>query len=147
MTNETRTNGARTNETRLTAHCRLEQLAAIATAARQMAEPAVGPEAAALVDLAITEICSNVVRHGHPREPDHTYDVVVKTLADAVEIEVRDVGPAFAMHTPAMPSVDVDLMNLPEGGFGIALVAEMMDEFAQWRDGDVNITRMLKRRS
>jgi serine/threonine-protein kinase RsbW len=150
MANETRNetrHETRTKETRLTAHCRLEQLAAIATAARQMAEPAVGPEAAALVDLAITEICSNVVRHGHPREPEHTYDVVVKTLADAVEIEVRDVGPPFAMHAPEMPSVDVDLMNLPEGGFGVALVAGTIDEFAQWREGDVNITRMLKRRS
>jgi anti-sigma regulatory factor (Ser/Thr protein kinase) len=123
-----------TKETRLTAHCRLEQLAAIAMAARQMAEPAVGPEAAALVDLAITEICSNVVRHGHPREPEHTYDVVVKTLTDAVEIEVRDVGPAFAMNTPEMPSVDVDL------------VAGTMDEFERWREDGVNVTRMVKRR-
>jgi serine/threonine-protein kinase RsbW len=135
-----------TNETRLTARCRLEQLAAIATAARQMAEPAVGPEAAALVDLAITEICSNVVRHGHPRDPEHTYDVVVKTLTDAVEIEVRDAGPAFAMNTPEMPSVDVDLMDLPEGGFGIALVAGTMDEFERRREDGVNITRMVKRR-
>ncbi len=135
-----------TKETRLTAHCRLEQLAAIAMAARQMAEPAVGPEAAALVDLAITEICSNVVRHGHPREPEHTYDVVVKTLADAVEIEVRDVGPAFAMNTPEMPSVDVDLADLPEGGYGVALVAGTMDEFERWREDGVNVTRMVKRR-
>jgi serine/threonine-protein kinase RsbW len=135
-----------TNETRLTAHCRLEQLAAIAMAARQMAEPAVGPEAAALVDLAITEICSNVVRHGHPRDPDHTYDVVVKTLTDAVEIEVRDAGPAFAMDTPRMPPVDVELMDLPEGGFGVALVAKTMDEFERWREDGVNVTRMVKRR-
>jgi serine/threonine-protein kinase RsbW len=135
-----------TNETRLTAHCRLEQLAAIATAARQMAEPAVGPEAAALVDLAITEICSNVVRHGHPRDPDHTYDVVVKTRIDAVEIEVRDVGPAFAMDPPEMPSVDVDLAELPEGGYGVALVAGTMDEFKRWREDGVNVTRMVKRR-
>ena len=143
MTNDTRLT---TNETRLTAHCRLEQLAAIAAAARQMAEPAVGPEAAALVDLALTEICSNVVRHGHPRNPEHTYDVVVKTLIDAVEIEVRDAGPAFAMDTPKMPSVDVDLAELPEGGYGVALVADVMDEFEQWREHGVNVTRMLKRR-
>lgn len=135
-----------TNETRLTAHCRLEQLTAIATAARRMAEPAVGPEAAALVDLAITEICSNVVRHGHPRDPEHTYDVVVKTLTDTVEIEVRDAGPAFVMDTPAMPSVDVDLADLPEGGYGVALVAGTMDEFERWREDGVNVTRMVKRR-
>jgi serine/threonine-protein kinase RsbW len=141
MTNETRT-----KETRLTAHCRLDQLEAIATAARHMAEPSVGSEAAALVDLAITEICSNVVRHGHPRDPEHTYDVVVKTMTDAVEIEVRDVGPAFEMGTPRMPSVDVDLMNLPEGGFGVALVAATMDEFERRREDGVNVTRMLKRR-
>ena len=139
-------NETRVNETRLTAHCRLEQLAAIATAARRMAEPAVGPEAAALVDLAITEICSNVVRHGHPRDPDHTYDVLVKTLADAVEIEVRDAGPAFAMDVPEMPSVDVEFMDLPEGGFGVALVANTMDEFQRWREDGVNVTRMVKRR-
>ena len=76
----------------------------------------------------------------------HTYDVVVKTLADAVEIEVRDAGPAFAMDTPEMPSVDVKFMDLPEGGFGLALVAGTMDEFERWREGGVNVTRMVKRR-
>jgi serine/threonine-protein kinase RsbW len=134
------------NETRWTAYCRLDQLAAIATAARQLAEPAIGREAAALVDLAVTEICSNVVRHGHPNAPDSTYDVVMRTSDNAVEIEVRDAGPPFPAGTREMPSIDVDLMSMPEGGFGLALVAKTMDEFEQRREGDVNVTRLVKRR-
>lgn len=134
------------NETRWRAHCRLDQLGPIATAARQLAEPAIGREAAALVDLAITEICSNVVRHGHRDAPEDTYDVVMRTSDNVVEIEVRDAGPPFPPGTREMPSVDVDLMSMPEGGFGLALVAKTMDEFEQKREGEFNITRLVKRR-
>ena len=134
------------NETRWTAYCRLDQLAEIATSARRLAEPAIGREAAALVDLAVTEICANVVRHGHPGAPEDTYDVVMRTSDNAIEIEVRDAGPPVPPGIPEMPSVDVDLMSMPEGGFGLALVMKTMDEFERWREGDVNVTRLVKRR-
>jgi serine/threonine-protein kinase RsbW len=134
------------NETRLTAQCRLDELTRIAVEVRRIAEPVIGPEATALVDLAVTEICSNVVRHSHPAHPEHTFEVVIRDRADTIEIEVRELGPPYSFEIPEMPSMDVDLMDLPEGGFGLAIVAESMDEFERRRDGNINITRMLKRR-
>lgn len=127
--------------------CRLECLAGLASEARRLAEPAVGRPSATLLDTAITEICSNIVRHGHAGDPEHRYSVRVSALADEVEVEIRDEGPAFSFAGRAMPSVDVAIDDLPEGGFGMAIVAATMDVFEQRREDGVNITRLVKRRS
>ena len=135
-----------TQEKRIIVACRMDQLATVAESAHRFAEPIVGAEAAALVNMAVSELCSNVVRHGHPDDPHHEYMVCLRQLVDAIEIEIRDVGPEFASTPPLMPSVDVSLEDMPEGGFGMALVATTMDEFEQRREDGVNITRIVKGR-
>jgi serine/threonine-protein kinase RsbW len=135
-----------TREARITVASRMDQLATVAESAHRFAEPIVGAEAAALVNMAVTELCSNVVRHGHPDDLHHEYMVCLRQLADAIEIEIHDVGPEFASTAPVMPSVDVSPEDLPEGGFGMALIATTMDEFEQRREAGVNITRIVKRR-
>jgi serine/threonine-protein kinase RsbW len=134
------------HEATLTVPCRLDQLAVVAAAARRLAEPAVGAAAAALVDLAVTELCSNVVRHGRHDGADHHFTVRFVAAPDAIEIEIRDVGPAFAAGPATMPSVDVAVEDLPEGGFGMALVQRTMDAVEYRREGDTNVTRIAKRR-
>ena len=133
-------------EVRISVPCRLEKLAVVAGEARRLAMLSVGSEAAGLVDLAVTEICSNVIRHGHAGRPQDTFTVHIKAIDGSIEIEVRDAGDSFDAATPVMPSVDVDLMDLPEGGFGLALVSQTMDVFEQRHDHGINITRLIKRR-
>lgn len=133
-------------ETLLAVESKLAQLSFVAAAVRRVAEPVVGPEAAALVDVAVTEICSNIVRHAHPGEPGHSFLIMLRPKKAAIEVEVRDEGPAYAMGPHPMPDVEVPIAQMPEGGFGLALVAATMDEFEEWRDGTVNVTRILKRR-
>lgn len=126
--------------------CRLERLAALADEVRAIAEPIIGSESALLLDAAVTEICSNIVRHGHPDEPDHEYSVQVGADGDRVDVEIRDRGPAFDFTVGPMPSIDVELDDLPEGGFGMAIVAASMDVFEQRREDGVNVSRVVKRR-
>jgi serine/threonine-protein kinase RsbW len=134
------------NDVRLNVPCRLDQLRVVAEAVRSCAEPVVGASDAALIDMAVTELCANVCKHGHPDDAEHTYAVAIHATAEAVVIEVRDEGPAFAGASVAeMPRVDVELDDLPEGGFGQALIAQTMDEFIQWREGSVNVSRIVKR--
>jgi len=130
----------------LAVECRLENLRVLAAAVRRIATPILGAVATDQLDVALTELCSNIIRHGHRNRPSAMLHVGVRGHADRVEVELRDQGPAFIAEPPAMPSVEVALEDLPEGGFGLAIVAATMDEFAQRRDGDTNVTRIVKRR-
>jgi serine/threonine-protein kinase RsbW len=69
----------------------------------------------ASIDLLVTELVSNAVRHGRPR-PDGTLGLHIGLDADCVRIEVSDGGPGF---TPGQPS------PYGEGGYGLFLVDEL----------------------
>jgi serine/threonine-protein kinase RsbW len=132
-------------EVTVTVRCRLENLAFTAAAARGVAAEQMGSAAASLVEIAVTEFCSNIVRHGHPEDPDHEFTMRLRGIERGLEIEIRDAGPIYSVEPSEMPSFDVDLDDLPEGGFGMALVRETMDAVEHFRDGDVNVVRLVKR--
>lgn len=67
------------------------------------------------IRLAVTEACTNVVRHAY----DHTdglIDVLVRTLPDRLEVTVADTGRGIA------PSDDRD-----GPGFGLPMIATLAD--------------------
>jgi serine/threonine-protein kinase RsbW len=130
----------------MTVGCQLSKLAGVGDAVRHAATSIVGSTAADLVDLAVTEICSNIIRHGHAGDPAHEFLVTIRSGGDAIEVVIADVGPPFDMTQPVMPSVDVELDALAEGGYGMALAAATMDVFEQRRVGGTNVTRLVKRR-
>jgi serine/threonine-protein kinase RsbW len=132
-------------EVMLTITCRLENLAFGSAAARAIAADVLGAAASGLVEMAVTEVCSNIVRHGHPDAPGHEFTMTLRGVGPALEIEIRDIGPAYSFERRTMPPVDVAFDELPEGGFGIALVHETMDVVEFRRVSDVNIVRLVKR--
>jgi serine/threonine-protein kinase RsbW len=73
--------------------------------------------------LAVTEACTNSVRHGYGGG-EGTVDIVYELQPDRLVVEVADDGPGF----PAVgdsPSEE----NLAEGGLGIAIIKAVSDEF------------------
>lgn len=132
-------------EETLTVGCRLENLAAAAAAARGVAERRLSPADANEMEVAVTEICSNIIRHGHPHDPEHQFTMTLRGTARGVEVEIRDEGPAFSFEHRTMPRVDVALEDLPEGGFGMALVEAFMDVVEYSREGHVNVIRLVKK--
>jgi serine/threonine-protein kinase RsbW len=128
----------------LTMRCRLENLAFGGAAARAIALHHLGAAAAGLVELAVTEVCSNIVRHAHPHDPEHEFTMSLRTIGPSLEIEIRDAGRAFSFEPRPTFHVDVALDQIPERGFGIALVHEAMDVVEYLRVDDVNIVRLVK---
>jgi serine/threonine-protein kinase RsbW len=80
-------------------------------------------ETLADLKLALTEACSNSVRHAYPGGDGHV-DIVYELLPDRLAIEVSDDGEGFEPHEaePAMPE------ELTEGGLGIAIIRSIADE-------------------
>jgi serine/threonine-protein kinase RsbW len=74
--------------------------------------------------LAVTEACSNSVRHGYGSGAEGTVEVSYELHPDRLVVEVEDDGPGFDPNSPR-----ADRNGLTEGGLGIAIIRSLADEF------------------
>jgi len=72
--------------------------------------------------LAVTEACTNSVRHAY-RENGGTVDIVYELHDDRLVVEVSDDGSGFD------PAAVAGADELSEGGLGIAIIRALTDEF------------------
>ena len=81
-------------------------------------------ETLADLKLAITEACSNSVRHAYDGG-DGVVEIVYRLEEDRIEIEVADDGTGFDHTGTGVPAGESDLS---EGGLGIAIIRSIADE-------------------
>jgi serine/threonine-protein kinase RsbW len=74
--------------------------------------------------LAVTEACSNSVRHGYGGAGEGTVEILYELRPDRFVVEVADDGPGFDARGDR-----VDERDLEEGGLGIAIIRAVSDEF------------------
>jgi serine/threonine-protein kinase RsbW len=74
--------------------------------------------------LAVTEACSNSVRHAYRDGRNGSVEIVYELHPDRLVVEVSDDGQGFATPEP----VRADDGSLTEGGLGIAIIRELADE-------------------
>ena len=99
----------------------------------------VSDETLADLKLALTEACSNSVRHAYG-EGDGAVDIRYELHADRLVIEVADNGEGF---DPSEPAADED--DLTEGGLGIAIIRAIADDLEiRSRDGRGSLLRFSK---
>lgn len=72
--------------------------------------------------LAITEACSNSIRHAYDGVDDSHVVVTYEIHDDRLVVLVRDHGRGFEYH-----GANTD--DLPEGGLGISIIRAVSDEF------------------
>jgi serine/threonine-protein kinase RsbW len=73
--------------------------------------------------LALTEACSNSVRHAYADEEGHV-DISFELLDDRLIVEVADDGSGFELGDSATNGGE----ELSEGGLGIAIIRSIADE-------------------
>jgi serine/threonine-protein kinase RsbW len=74
--------------------------------------------------LAVTEACSNSVRHAYRDGREGAVQVVYELREDRLVVEVQDDGQGF-IAGDELPTTDG---SLSEGGLGIAIIRELADE-------------------
>jgi serine/threonine-protein kinase RsbW len=79
-------------------------------------------ETLADLKLALTEACSNSVRHAY-RDGDGRVEIVYELEPDRLAIEVTDDGAGFEAQPPLAGDEE-----LSEGGLGIAIIRAIADE-------------------
>ena len=80
-------------------------------------------EVVADLKLALTEACSNSVRHAYQEGRDGIVRISYQLTDDRIEVEVRDDGAGF---DPAV--LERAQRELDEGGLGIAIIRAVTDE-------------------
>jgi serine/threonine-protein kinase RsbW len=85
--------------------------------------------------LAVTEACTNSVRHAYG-ENGGTVDIVFELHEDRLVVVVSDDGAGFD------PDELVEAGELTEGGLGIAIIRALVDEFEVGERGDGRGSRL-----
>ncbi len=100
------------------------------------------------LQLAVDEICSNVLRHGYDGRGGQV-EVTVESVEDGVQVTVRDWGRAFEPQAVPLPDVRAPLEQRPLGGLGLFLVRQVMDEvqfeFGGKRGNSVTMVKRFQR--
>jgi serine/threonine-protein kinase RsbW len=84
---------------------------------------ALRPEVVADLKLALTEACSNSVRHAYKDGREGIVEIHYELRPDRIEVEVADDGYGFDPALIVRPPEEVD-----EGGLGIAIIRAITDE-------------------
>jgi serine/threonine-protein kinase RsbW len=98
---------------------------------RPLSEEALGD-----LKLAVTEACTNSVRHGYANG-EGTVEILYELQPDRFVVEVLDDGPGFDASGDR-PMKD----NLAEGGLGIAIIKAVSDEFEAGKRADGHGSRL-----
>ncbi len=95
-------------------------------------------ETVADLKLALTEACSNSIRHAYAQGRTGVIDVRYELNGEKLQVEVTDDGAGFDVSTLA-PDGEPD-----EGGLGIAIIRALTDELAIESDGRGSRLRFTK---
>lgn len=111
---------------------RLEHIGLAGTAINAMCiARGADPETAGAVELALVEVATNTVEHAYHGVPHGLVRIRVRFADGRVDVEVSDAGDALPLERLAMaelPPINPDAVDdLPEGGFGLALVCMIAD--------------------
>jgi serine/threonine-protein kinase RsbW len=92
--------------------------------------------------LAVSEACANVIEHGYDSQPGHSLSVACRPTEQGLEVRIRDQGKPFDLS--AVPHLPPDALR--EGGRGVFLIRQLMDEVSSSSDAAGNELRLFKRR-
>ena len=99
----------------------------------------VEPETLADLKVALTEACSNSVRHAYEEGRAGVVDVRYEVNGEKVAVEVSDEGAGFHADGP-----DGGVRDVEEGGLGIAIIRALTDELAIESDARGSRLRFVK---
>lgn len=111
------------------------------------AREALAPRDAYAVQLAVEEVCTNVVDHGYLGLPPGSFSVDLRRGlddggVDCLTITVLDNGCAFAPDNAPVPDVHARVEDRPIGGLGWLFVRSLMHSVHHQRDAVTGTNRL-----
>ncbi len=95
-----------------------------------------GPDTVGQIEIVLAEVLNNVVEHALRHEEEGEIHLRATHTAQGWHFDIRDTGvpiPGGLVPRPDLPSPDCPLRDLPEGGFGWAIVNMLARELSYVR--------------
>jgi serine/threonine-protein kinase RsbW len=96
------------------------------------------------IQLGVVEAVTNVVKHAYGLQPDHEIKVEISLHPDRISFRITDKGSPMKMFGRPLKFDPADLASLPEGGMGLHIILQVMDEVNYQMVDGANILVMSK---
>jgi anti-sigma regulatory factor (Ser/Thr protein kinase) len=96
--------------------------------------------------LIVEELFTNAVHHGYGGDSDAPIRLTLNASPTEIGILFEDAAPAFdpgARLAQSEARLEAELKDWPVGGFGVALVAQMVSSLSYVREDDSNRLRLV----
>lgn len=93
------------------------------------------------LELVLAEVVNNVIEHAYSEEAGHPVNIAVHGSKAEITCQIVDNGKAMPheqLPKGALHNLDVDLNDLPEGGFGWLLIGELTENIRYVRAAGKN---------
>ncbi len=99
------------------------------------------------VEIAVFEGLSNIVRHAYCFNSSRKIEAELEVADEFCQVTLIDEGEEFDPRQVPPPAFDhTDSGSLPEGGMGVHIMREAMDEIEYRREGGKNYLKLRKYR-
>ncbi|MCU0448553.1 MAG: ATP-binding protein [Bernardetiaceae bacterium] len=104
----------------------------------------VHPDEVMWVTLAIDELCTNLITHAHPHQPEHQVEVrILAGPGQGFTFEVHDPqADGFALADYQVPDPHLLGQQKRAGGYGLVLIHRLMDHLEVERQGAGMVCRL-----
>ncbi|RME81513.1 MAG: ATP-binding protein [Caldilineae bacterium] len=112
-------------EDRYVMQSRLDRIAEARRWATQQARAAgFDEDGVSAIELALAEALANVIEHGYQGDENQEIRLTLRIDDEKLTLTIRDFGQKFDPQSYSPP----DLSNPSEGGYGVFLIHQLMDE-------------------
>ena len=97
------------------------------------------------IEICLTEALNNIVKHSYKEDFTKTVNVIITSENDWMKFDLIETGiPRKEFHKPTLEFDPNDIENLPEGGMGLYIIDQLMNEISYKTENGVNIFTMKK---
>ena len=104
-----------------------------------------GERAVYAVQMAVDEACSNIIEHAYGGEGKGDITLICKKVDGGLKMTIKDKGTPFDPTIVAAPNINAPLEERDNGGLGLFLMKQLMDEVSFTFDKKWNTLVMIKK--
>jgi serine/threonine-protein kinase RsbW len=97
------------------------------------------------IELSTAEALNNIIKHSYKGNEDNKIDIFMSFEDGKLTIKLTDFGePRKNVGKPVLEFDPTDIDSLPEGGMGLFIIEQLMDENFYTVEGNKNIFTLVK---
>jgi len=99
------------------------------------------------VQMSVDEACSNIIEHAYTGEGKGEIHLRCDPIDTGLQVTIVDFGRPFSPQLVQAPNLNAPLEDWGEGGLGLFLMQQLMDEITFSFESDRNVLVMVKKRA